>query len=111
MSPRRIIDGTQWEPKAIYHDASKDLPSHLECASCGVLFTGIMAWQRHRMMSDDYHVVCIAEEDFPKRGMSKSKHGMWMPFVRKRDPELAKMRERIQKLMAEYLERVGDTED
>ena len=101
-------DGTQSEPKIIYTRIHTDLPEYFKCSNCSELFTGSMAWRKHRTIRNDGVVTCLPTSMFADRGMSQNKYGVWIPFKPKHNAkELKVMREQIQTLMGEYLESVA----
>jgi len=106
------VDGTHNEPKVMYASIHPDLPEYLKCSKCGELFTGAMAWSKHRTLSNAGHVGCLPRGMFADRGMSQNKYGVWIPFKPKHtDKELTAMRVQIQTLMGDYLDGVAQLKE
>lgn len=92
-------DGTHNEPKMLRAKIHADLPEYMRCNKCRELFTGVMAWSKHRTM-DRYSdsVTCLPVHAFGARGLSQNKYGAWRPFKGKNEAEVEEIREQIKKM-------------
>lgn len=94
-------DGTHNEPKMLIAKIHADLPEYIRCNKCRELFTGIMAWSKHRTInkySSSHAVTCLPAHMLGAKGLSQNKYGVWRPFIGKNETEVEEIREQIKKM-------------